>query len=108
MTQSHNYVWLHDNCLRIISIDIMICDIQDGATPLFIASQEGHAAVVEVLACRGANVDQPDKVSLILNLQLSIKILCVRKRDVTRSASPPVQKALFLCKTGLTLHLVAH
>lgn len=32
---------------------------QDGATPLFIASQESHADVVKVLASRGANVDAP-------------------------------------------------
>ena len=32
---------------------------QDGATPLFIASQESHVDVVKVLASRGANVDAP-------------------------------------------------
>ena len=33
--------------------------LQDGASPLFIASQEGHSEVVDVLVKNGANVNQP-------------------------------------------------
>ena len=46
----------------LIGIAIMICLIQDGATPLFAASGEGHIAVVEVLIERRASVDKPRKV----------------------------------------------
>ena len=58
---SHRCVGDND-CVHIISIAIMICNMQDGATPLFVASQEGHTAVVEMLVLRGANVDQPMEV----------------------------------------------
>ena len=35
---------------------------QDGATPLYIASQEGHSDTVNTLIRNGANVNQPMKV----------------------------------------------
>ena len=49
----------------LIGITIMTCLIQDGATPLFIASQLGHIAVVDVLIERRASVDKPMKVCII-------------------------------------------
>ena len=36
--------------------------MQDGFTPLYTASQEGHTAVVSVLIDGGATVDLPDQV----------------------------------------------
>ena len=36
--------------------------MQDGTTPLYIASQKGQCAVVEVLVLKGANADQHRKV----------------------------------------------
>ena len=36
---------------------------QDGATPLFIASQNGHSDVVNILIRSGAGVDVPENVS---------------------------------------------
>ena len=36
--------------------------LQNGASPLFIASQEGHSEVVDVLVKNGANVNQPKNV----------------------------------------------
>ena len=36
--------------------------LQDGASPLFIASQEGHSEVVDVLVKNGADINQPRNV----------------------------------------------
>ena len=38
---------------------------QDGATPLFIASQEGHSQVAKLLLSKGADVNLPIKVQLL-------------------------------------------
>ena len=46
----------------LIGIAIMICLMQNGATPLHIASQEGHLEVVNLLVSHGANLDKSDKV----------------------------------------------
>ena len=44
----------------LIGITIMVkfCLMQTGATPLYIASQEGHSDVVNLLISHGANVDK--------------------------------------------------
>ena len=47
----------------LIDIAIMICLMQNGATPLHIASQEGHSDVVNLLISHGANVDKPREVN---------------------------------------------
>ena len=44
--------------------------MQDGATPLYIASQEGHTSVVSLLLDKGAAVDLPDKVTMIPQVKL--------------------------------------
>ena len=36
--------------------------LKDRATPLYIAAQEGHEQVVQILVEKGANVDLADKV----------------------------------------------
>ena len=36
--------------------------LQNGASPLFIASQEGHSEVVDVLVKNGADINQPMNV----------------------------------------------
>ena len=36
--------------------------LQDGLTPLFVASQEGHSDVVDVLVKNGVNINQPRNV----------------------------------------------
>ena len=46
----------------LIGIAIMICLMQDGATPLFMASQEGHSEVVNLLISHGANLDKSHEV----------------------------------------------
>lgn len=37
---------------------------QDGATPLFLAAQEGHVTVIRQLLSSGAKVNQPREVML--------------------------------------------
>ena len=46
----------------LIGIAIMICLMQTGATPLFMASQEGHLDVVNLLISHGANLDKSCEV----------------------------------------------
>ena len=52
--------------------------MQNGATPLFIASQEGHTSVVSLLLDKGAAVDLPDKVRMISQVKLiyTMHLLC--------------------------------
>ena len=38
--------------------------LQDGRSPLYMASQEGHLDVVKTLIEAGANIDQAEKVSI--------------------------------------------
>ena len=44
--------------------------MQDGTTPLFIASRKGHTSVVSLLLDKGATVDLPDKVRMISQFKL--------------------------------------
>ena len=40
--------------------------LQNGSSPLFIASQEGHSEVVDVLVKNGADINQPMNVGRVL------------------------------------------
>ena len=40
-----------------------VCIYQDGATPLYVAAQEGHEVVVSALLAAGADKNLQDKVS---------------------------------------------
>ena len=46
----------------LISIATMFCLMQDKTAPLYVASKEGHAEVVQLLLDGGASVDQPNMV----------------------------------------------
>ena len=41
--------------------------LQDGTTPLILASLKGHKDIVEVLLNHGAEVDLPNKVSVCVS-----------------------------------------
>ena len=43
--------------IMCVAISMWICEQADGATPLLIASQEGHLEVVSALLAAGANKD---------------------------------------------------
>ena len=46
----------------VIHVLVFILSLQTGATPLFIASKNGHSQVAELLLCKGADVSLPKQV----------------------------------------------
>ena len=54
-----NYIFC---VLNFVMISISLVFMQDGSTPLYLASQEGHTDVVSVLIDRGATVNFPNQV----------------------------------------------
>ena len=55
------YIGVGKMC-TLITIASLFSLMQDGTTPLYVASQEGHEGVVELLLEKGANADQQNKV----------------------------------------------
>ena len=51
----------------LITIASLFSLMQDGATPLYVASLEGRKGVVKLLLEKGANIDQQDKVEYSLS-----------------------------------------
>ena len=49
----------------LITIASLFSLMQDGFTPLYAASQNGHEGVVELLVDKRANVDQQNKVLVL-------------------------------------------
>ena len=45
------------HCILNLSISVGLC-LQDGASPLYVASQEGHTDVVDILIKAGADIHQ--------------------------------------------------
>jgi hypothetical protein len=41
--------------------------LQDGTTPVYVASQEGHTDVLRVLVNCKADINQPDEVTFLLS-----------------------------------------
>ena len=55
------YVGVGNMC-TLITIASLFSLMQDGTTPLYMASQNGHEGAVKLLLDKGANVNQQDKV----------------------------------------------
>ena len=53
------------NVLSALYIDVCMLSSQNSATPLYIASQNGHSQVAELLLSKGANVNLPMKVQYV-------------------------------------------
>ena len=45
---------------------VVLSTLQDGASPLAVASQDGHREIVQMLIDHGANVNSQQKVCIIL------------------------------------------
>ena len=58
-----NYRCVGDNIMcTLISIATMICLMQEGTTPLYIAGQNGHTKTVQLLLDNGASVNKSNMV----------------------------------------------
>ena len=44
---------------------VVVALLQNGCTPLYLASQKGHIKVVHALIAEGASVNKPDNVRTI-------------------------------------------
>ena len=56
---------------------VLLHSLQNGVTPLILASHEGHKDIVEVLLNHGADVDLPSKVSVFVSYHYQVPQLSV-------------------------------
>ena len=73
--------------------------IQDGYSPLCVASQEGHTDVVDILLRKGADVNQTttNEVCATINLCVSQFLLCTRLSPHTVCVHVCVCVCVFVC-----------
>ena len=67
--------FLTRQCHYSTFIHVIIPLTQDGATPLFIASQHGHSDVVNTLIRTGAGVNMAKKVRKILSVRTALSLI---------------------------------
>ena len=73
--------------------------IQEGYTPLFSASQEGHDGIVEMLLQAGASVDLQAKVSIDVTNFDPKKSLKEISQHLTEKAEPRLTRSFMLGHT---------
>ena len=93
---TYNYTEQTDCCVCIYSHSV-----QDGATPLFMASQEGHTDVVDILIQAKANVNQAKMVNVWIHVrdENSVSVI-IRHGEICREISPSTP-SLTHCLCGL-------
>ena len=67
---------LQHSPLLVQPLVMMTFVLQDGWTPLYIASNRGHLDIVKTLIEAGANVNQTNKVSLSVELFVILQGVC--------------------------------
>ena len=53
--------------MLLINMWVVLSTLQDGASPLAVASQEGHQQIVQLLIEHGAHINSQDKVGAIID-----------------------------------------
>ena len=63
------------HCILNLSISVGLC-LQNGVSPLYIASEEGHTDVVDILIKAGADIHQA-KTEVCIFLDISAHIIII-------------------------------
>ena len=92
-------VMLQHSPLLVQPLVMMTFVLQDGWTPLYIASNRGHLDIVKALIEAGANVNQTNKVSLSVELFVILNNItrCVRVNMCIMWSSICTNVWLFAC-----------
>ena len=73
--------------LHYIYVDVCMLPSQNGTTPLYIASQNGHSPIAEILLGKGAIVNLPKKVQYDI---------CVKVQQINGIGTPLVLSGLLM------------